>query len=815
MDFKNVVNKISQFEKVLLICSPNLKDKLISHFSILFSLKNIVYKTKSEVVNDLLGVYEILGRLSLQKEKNISPELAKILLNNSLLVSEDMVIYSNKVKELIEIKKRFNKYLRKNELISNLYSSRQIIIVDEYDDNDKFFKAKDILKSISSNIVYLYTNDNKHKDIEILEFKDYKEEVLFALKKIANLLESGVDANKIKIQIPNEYLNYANEVFTLSNISLNINSSSSLKEFEITKNIINELNLLLNENIDDAFRRVLEKYASYDNPILEKIVNIFNKYLKYDLKLEEIIADINFEFSNSKYSKKYIGGINVCNILENVVEEDDYIFILGFNQDVFPKTFKDEEYLLDFERKELGLLLSSDKNKALNEKVINTLNSINNLYLSYNATLNLASIALKLGSNLKIEKKENDYNVSYSKKLDEIALGKHLDLYFKYDIRSDALSKLYNMYPINNYKKYDNKFTGVNDEFYNLYLKDGITLSYTAIDKYNNCGFLFYLENVLKIRRVSNEESIFIGNLIHHLLYSVLNEDEIVDLKCFMNNVLKEYCLNEEISLNAKDEFFINKYIDTLLYLLDFISLHSKNSEFKIFGLEKEFCLDLDFDIDVKLKGKIDKILTLEINQQKYAIVVDYKSGSTDFDLNRVVHGLNMQIMFYFYFLNKTYANEFEFAGGYLQGVMPNSTFTFDSKKTYLDQLYEHFKLEGYSSSNIEVLKKIDKDIENESKFIKGIRFTKDGDFHHYSKSKVLSKKQFEKLYKLTEEIISTSTKNILSGIFLINPKKIGNSIDSCKYCPYKDICFREEKDYEILTDYKDFKFLEDEDDSN
>src|SRR5690554_5625404 len=270
MDFKNVVNKISQFEKVLLICSPNLKDKLISHFSILFSLKNIVYKTKSEVVNDLLGVYEILGRLSLQKEKNISPELAKILLNNSLLVSEDMVIYSNKVKELIEIKKRFNKYLRENELISNLYSSRQIIIVDEYDDNDKFFKAKDILKSISSNIVYLYTNDNKHKDIEILEFKDYKEEVLFALKKIANLLESGVDANKIKIQIPNEYLNYANEVFTLSNISLNINSSSSLKEFEITKNIINELNLLLNENIDDAFRRVLEKYASYDNPILEK-----------------------------------------------------------------------------------------------------------------------------------------------------------------------------------------------------------------------------------------------------------------------------------------------------------------------------------------------------------------------------------------------------------------------------------------------------------------------------------------------------------------------------------------------------------------
>lgn len=819
MEYQNLINKSNN---LVIICSSEYKDYLINYFSSLNVLKNIIYKTESEVVKDLIGSYDKLARIKLAQEKNISSELAEIKLKNSLLVSERYNKDSSKIKELLDIKCKYSKYLKKNALINNLYKNKPVLIINSFSLSDEFEIAINILREITSNIEYVYTYQDLNKKIDVLEFTNYKEEILFLLNKVAQLVEAKVDPSKIKIHLSNEYHNYALELFGLANIKLNISKSNSLSDYEITKNIIKLLEDYLDEKIDIAFIKIIEKYEKINNPIFDNIINIFNSYLKYDYLLRDIYDDLVYSFDTTKYAVDYSGGIQVINIQNAKIADDDYVFLVGLNQDVFPKSFKDEEYLLDFERVELGLMTSAIKNKTVTNKIIEILKSTNIFYLSYSNVLPAGSVPissivskLSIEAQVEIKKQTNDPLVSYSAKIDEIALGKHLDLFYKYDVKSLELYTLYNMYMNNSYKKYDSSFSKISQELLNEYLKDGITLSYTAIDKYNKCGFLFYIENVLKISRISNEESLFIGNLIHHLLYSVLKEEEVSDLKEFLKKKVDEYVQEESISLSVKDEFFINKYIDTLINLLDFIKRHQEASEFKIFGLEKEFSIILDLDHPVTLKGKIDKILTLDINQTKYAIVVDYKTGSTDFDLNRVAHGLNMQIMFYFYFLNNFSSETYEFAGGYLQGVMPSNTFGFLENKTYFDQLYNHFKLEGYSNESKDILRKIDKDIEEESKYINGIKFKSDGEFYAYSLNRVIDSLKFKKLLKLTEDNIYSTSKKIINGEFKINPKLIAKSFDSCQYCNYKDLCYRSNSDYEELKDYKGFEFLEDTDDSN
>ena len=84
------------------------------------------------------------------------------------------------------------------------------------------------------------------------------------------------------------------------------------------------------------------------------------------------------------------------------------------------------------------------------------------------------------------------------------------------------------------------------------YLANGLNLSYTAIDKYYKCGFLFYLENVLEIKRVGNEESLFIGSLVHDVLYEIFSAEKIDNLKEFMTGVVSDYLSKNNYELAKK-----------------------------------------------------------------------------------------------------------------------------------------------------------------------------------------------------------------------------------------------------------------------
>ena len=131
--------------------------------------------------------------------------------------------------------------------------------------------------------------------------------------------------------------------------------------------------------------------------------------------------------------------------------------------------------------------------------------------------------------------------------------------------------------------------------------------------------------------------------------------------------------------------------------------------------------------------------------------------------------------------------------GFYLQKLLNNNL---DSSKDYETARENTLKLEGYSVNNESILSKFDTTY-NDSKLIKSMKTSSNG---FYAYSKVLSEEKIDGLISDTDDLIEKTIDGILSADFSINPKIINGENVSCKFCEYKDICYRREKDLTYIN---------------
>ena len=176
--------------------------------------------------------------------------------------------------------------------------------------------------------------------------------------------------------------------------------------------------------------------------------------------------------------------------------------------------------------------------------------------------------------------------------------------------------------------------------------------------------------------------------------------------------IIYQYYRENNITSNPSLNVFLDIYCYYLYNVYLFILKITKRTIFKIKGLEKEYKIPLSVNGYV-LNGKIDKVSTCIIKGKEYAVVLDYKTGTSNIDLNKIIHGHDMQLLFYFYFLSQE--QEVSFAGGYLQHILPNNVLQKDKNKNYNELLNDFYKYTGYSNSDLTVLSSIDREFDNES----------------------------------------------------------------------------------------------------
>lgn len=740
MDYKILDNSI-------VICSNTMKRKILSQNILL----NIKIMSMNEFLKKMTFDYDDEAILLVMQKENVNYSLAQLYLDNIYYVDNN---YDNlKLKKLVEIKKYVYNKLIFDNLFKEYAQNKKIIIINH---NLSKYEKK-IFKNLNYQEIDLRCNNYNHK---VYAFRYMEDEVNYVGNKICELIESGVNINKIKLyNVSSDYEKVIRRVFGFLNLKVNFKTIKPLISTIPGNYFVNHL-----DNIEETIEYLKN---NYDLKIVNKIISICNKYAWSNYNKELIIEALRNNGLNDEY---YDNGIEIINCLEAL--DDEYVFLLGFNEGIIPKSYKDEDYINDSIKMDF-LENTLEKNIISKNETLKNIKSIKNLYITSKEKDNNQTFYISSLIN-DIEYIKEERTKTYSKLYDKIEYTKSLDNYNKYGTIKDNLGILSNTYNIP-YNKYNHLYKKISD----FHLDEKLKLSYTSFQKYNECGFKYYLDNILKINPFENTFSSMIGSLVHSVLENNLKNniavDEIIDK--FIN----------ENELSNKELFFVSKLKDDLKKIIKIINIQKSMGDLDQALYEQNVVIENE---NYNLVGKIDKIMYKELTDKTIVCLIDYKTGTADISLKYIDYGLGMQLPIYAYLVNNTKLKNICLAGFYLQKIHLETP---KKENKSLDEIYEdNLKLVGYSNKDKDVLRLIDENYEN-STVIKSMKTKTDGDFYYYTK--VLNDEEIKQLVDFTKEKLKETANKINNAEFDINPKKIDKDNISCMFCKFKDICFTEDAD--------------------
>lgn len=747
-------------DNTLLVVPNDIKEDIILEVIEEKPLVNIKYSSLENLRRSFFE-YDEKAIYYLMKHYNLKYEVALIYLDNMLYLKKKS--YDNE---------KLNNLLKLKVEVKNLIKTRKInfdnIVVYGYG------LSNFDLELLKDKKITMVKDKGSYIHNCVYEFKTINGEVEFVFDKIAELIKQGIGINKIKLMgVTNSYYSILKRMGYFYNIPISIPNDINLYQTTIGKYFIDNLS-------DTVIDEIKEKFTNQD--IINKVIDIYNKYVEYDIN--DIKDLIIYDLKHTKIKNKELKNSVKLISFDSKVSDDDYVFILGFNYGSIPVIYKDEDFFNDEEKKLLGLFTSQELNKLEKMKIIDKINSIKNLYITYKLQDNKEKYLisnLNEELNLKIIK---DYKSSFnhSDLYNQIVLSSSLDKLIKYGVKDENLVYL-NNYDLN-YRKYDNKYNKIENEDLLKYLNDNLLLSYSSIDNYYKCSFRYYLNNILKVNKFEETYQTVLGSLFHYVLSKAFTDD--FDFE-------KEYQTfldNQKYQFNNKEIFFIEKLKNELKFIIDTIKKQYQNLNLNQALYEQKIFIDKSTSIKVTFMGIIDKILYKEEDNQTILCIIDYKTGNPILDIDNTKYGLEMQLPIYLYLSKELKFKNIKIAGFYLQKIL-NNEINKDNNHSYLELKENNLKLQGYTNDDLNILEKFDKTYEN-SQVIKSLKTTSNG-FSHYSK--MINDEEIGKLIEIVDEKINFARDNILNGSFDINPKRLDGENIGCLYCPFIDICYRQEKD--------------------
>lgn len=768
-------------DKELLIITPN-SNKLKLLKELVFY--NIKYMTIEEFKNSYFYSYDNKALDYLISKYNYHIDVSKVILNNLYDISIDREYKSEKLKSLQSLKKDLlaKNLLKEDLLFKNSLSKKKIFVINYYN-LEKYLE--ETLKKENANFI---NNQKKEITCPIIHCKTLEDEISFVIQEIIELTKKKVSLNNIYLANVKESDKYTiRKLFKYFNIPINLEIKTSIYGTTEVKSYLE------NETIN------------LDNPtnITKSLVGAINSLVEIkDSKNYEIFLKDKLKSTAIK-EEKYLDAVKLINLEEISISDDDYVFVIGFNQDILPITYKDESFISDSLKEEVNYYNTDYKNRREKETIITILSNINNLFLSYRDKDNFnnylkASLINELGL---IEKEYINNNYNYSNTYNLINLGISLDKYYKYNEIDSNLSKLYKTYQnIINYNTYSNQFTNISNDKLLSFIKEPLTISYTSLNNYNKCSFSYYIKHLLKLDPFEDNFNLLLGNLFHHLASISFNED------FDFNKEWEKYLINKEFTI--KEKYFLISLKEQMKSSLDIIKEQYQLSEYKDNLFEHNISIDLDKKIDAVLVGNIDRIIYRKNISDTYFTVIDYKTGGIDTNINNMKYGIGMQLVIYLYLIScSRLFDSAIFTGMYFQRVLyPN--LKWEKNKSPISIRKNELKLMGYSTTDLEELEIFDSTYQN-SELIKGMKTLKSGEID--SRCKVLSDEDIYNILEFTKKIINKTVDNILEGDFSINPKIIDYKDITCKYCKYSDICYVKENNKIYLEKVENLDFLGDD----
>ena len=615
------------------------------------------------------------------------------------------------------------------------------------------------------------------------------------------------------------------------------NITKSLYMFLIKNNLEGKLNTeLINLEKENLIEIANEYKASikviFD--VLDEIVMIFKEQEVSLNKYKEILK-LGFENVSTGKIPAVLDSVVVGDINRSKSHKVKVLFLIGLNDGVFPAAAKEEGFLNDEDRatlKNYGIELASDTLGQLYEEQFNVYKAFSiaeeKLILTYvssdkeGQTLRPSSLINKIKSFFPKLKVESDI----TNKESEITLVKDTFEELLTNLRKfqDGESidtiwfDVYNWYDKNLHSKlqeaikgmeYSNLPVDLNEENVKKLYGKTLKTSISRLEQYKNCPFSYYLKYGLKLQEEQelSLKPIDTGSFMHEVIEEFFRKYEDVYLREVSDGEIEKSIyeiIDEKLNLPKNYIFTSNsKFINMTLRLkkvvvrsIKYIVYQLKNSSFKILGNEMEFkegkeyppiTIDLENGEKVEITGKIDRVDIAIADDKKYIRIIDYKSSVKNINLNKVVNGLQIQLITYLDSITK------------IEDVIPAGVLYFNliepmvkEKKNLTDEEIEQkirnqFKMKGLILADVKVVRMMDNRLEVGTSDIVAAEITSKGNLSERGGNPI-TEEDFKNLQKEVRKITKEISREILKGKIDIKPYKEGKNT-ACAYCSYKSIC--------------------------
>ncbi|MBQ8783018.1 MAG: PD-(D/E)XK nuclease family protein [Clostridia bacterium] len=366
-------------------------------------------------------------------------------------------------------------------------------------------------------------------------------------------------------------------------------------------------------------------------------------------------------------------------------------------------------------------------------------------------------------------------------------------------------------------------------------------MSATRVETYFKCPFEYFCKYGIQAKpaKVAELDPMQKGTIIHYVLENIIKaygsealckmSDEKIDkivLELLENYFKMNMSAGEEHSERfnylymslGKTVCAVAKRLIKEFSVSDFVPVDfelpiDNDSEVK------PLVIELSDGGSLKLKGSVDRVDMMTLDDKKFVRVVDYKSGGKNFQLSDVFYGLNMQMLIYLFAIWKNGTGKYE-------NISPAGILYMPVKATVTDL--------GRDATDEEILNQQMKDcrmngmVLDDSRVIIGMDNNKSGMFIpvKYDEKKcafsgsLIGFKEMSLLSDKVEDILREMGDCLHNGKIKAEPVFSASSTsaytDACKYCDYKTVCGFEpddqRKEIEKLSDADCFKLLLSED---
>lgn len=397
--------------------------------------------------------------------------------------------------------------------------------------------------------------------------------------------------------------------------------------------------------------------------------------------------------------------------------------------------------------------------------------------------------------------------------LDEQAEGEFLEL-FRWFSQSEDYKKEAKKLLDAAFYTYEKK--GIGHAVANALYGNIVSGSVTRLEQYAACAYGHFLRYGLELLERKRYElaASDIGNLFHDSIdkcfqivkeqgldWRTLSEDDRTGLvhRC-VEEVTAEYgaAILGSSSRNAYLARRVEQITQRTVWALQQQIL---KGDFVPAGFEVSFSAADDLDAmkialseeeALHLRGRIDRLDLCQDGEQVYVKIIDYKSGSTSFDLLALYYGLQLQLVVYMDAVLEMTRRSFPDRDVVPAGILYyNIADPFASKagepnpETIDQEILKKLKMNGLINSELEVIRHLDNSIVKESDIIPVV--LKDGAVQD-GRSSVASRDRFEALRQFVHEKLKAAGREILDGEIGAEPYKNG-ARTACDYCPYHAVC--------------------------